>query len=437
MRTARHLFVAGLIAVASLGTGCGSAPDTVDDGDEQDLSLPQSQELLKYLETVMASGTIDEPGEDVAKPALSRLERAVGPQNLTQLMTATGQGLGESESQVIRVTRPDKKTALLSFKSYATKDGGSTLGLVNVEDANGAVQTFAERDVVQAQKVVSTLFTIDKKGVTRVDNLVHTKTSPLPTTGQALPAGGRTSHRDRWLRQPGHVQHVQDRRSRHQALAAHAGVLDHPPHLQRGLRGSWHRGRRGYGHRRGSHRRGRGRGSCSGSWRVSRMQARHGRHFRLDSRQRDDARFQRRVGKNGVLQQGRGLRSRWNCVVRRPRAGVLRPFRAPRFHNNSRRSVRRRRTMRARLEMPGSAALLRGHFPRHLGFRYSVACDVREDRCRCLRWVDPKRRRPSDGLSRSHAEVRVTILSARRAHGPLRVRARGCARGHGRGVRGA
>ena len=190
MRTARHLFVAGLIAVASLGTGCGSAPDTVDDGDEQDLSLPQSQELLKYLETVMASGTIDEPGEDVAKPALSRLERAVGPQNLTQLMTATGQGLGESESQVIRVTRPDKKTALLSFKSYATKDGGSTLGLVNVEDANGAVQTFAERDVVQAQKVVSTLFTIDKKGVTRVDNLVHTKTSPLPTTGQALPAGG-------------------------------------------------------------------------------------------------------------------------------------------------------------------------------------------------------------------------------------------------------
>jgi hypothetical protein len=147
------------------------------------------------LNSVFAEGTVDTASDDIAIDALSRLDNGVGASNRARLLADTGDVVDDG-SLVLRVTRKDSKVTLLAFKSWTSADHTASMGLVNVEDADGSVHTFAERDLSTgdgvATKVVSTLYTIDSDGVTKVSNTVlNTQASVADdsqTSAQALHA---------------------------------------------------------------------------------------------------------------------------------------------------------------------------------------------------------------------------------------------------------
>jgi hypothetical protein len=198
MRTSLLVAVAAVsISLAPLACSSSSASDSTTGDDQNEVALPQSEALMKYLEKVFASGDIDTPDDATSQSALSRLDDAVGAKNVDALKALTSPDLGDPETQVIRVTQKDGKVALLSFKSFATADGSATLGLVNVEDADGSVRTFAERDIQSGKgvddyspgQVTSTLYAISGSGYQKVNNIVDTPSTDLQpdqATAQAL-----------------------------------------------------------------------------------------------------------------------------------------------------------------------------------------------------------------------------------------------------------
>ena len=185
MRANRSTLLAALAITALWApVGCSAAADPVV-GDDQNLTLPQGEQLTKILEKAFTGGTIDVPPGAVAEPALARLDKAVGADNLDQLLKAAGTDFSDDGTQVIRVTRPSGATTLLAFHSYKTSDSFATVGLVNVEDADGSAHTFAESDLVQgasadgasAKQIASSLFTIDSRGIKKVDHIVDDGTT--------------------------------------------------------------------------------------------------------------------------------------------------------------------------------------------------------------------------------------------------------------------
>jgi hypothetical protein len=196
------ILLAGALALSLAPLACSSSAsnDGSATGDDQnEVSLPQSEALMKYLEKVFAEGDIDTPDDATAQSALARLDTAVGAKNVEALKSQTADDLGDPETQVVRVTRADGKVAFLSFKSFGNDDGSATLGLVNVEDADGSVRTFAERDLADgkgvddysAGQVVSTLYTIDGSGLHKVNNVVDTPSTDLePDTATAQAFAG-------------------------------------------------------------------------------------------------------------------------------------------------------------------------------------------------------------------------------------------------------
>ncbi len=184
-----------LSSLAVLSTGCSAAPEEESSGGEEALSLPEGEALTKYLETVFKSGTLDVPADAIAKPALDRLDQAVGA-NLDPLLRLAGTGLVDDGSEVIRVTQKNGKTSLLSFHGFKNADASATLGLVRVEAADGSVRTFAERDVVQgksadgntAKQVISTLYSVDDGGYTKIDNVVDDGTAAAQENALATSA---------------------------------------------------------------------------------------------------------------------------------------------------------------------------------------------------------------------------------------------------------
>ena len=185
MRATRSTLLAALAITALWApVGCGAAPEPVV-GDDQNLTLPQGEQLTKILEKAFAGGTVDVPPGEIAEPALARLDKAVGTANLDQLLKTAGTDFSDDGTQVIRVTQPSGAATLLAFHSYKTSDSFATVGLVNVEDADGRTHTFAESDLVQgtsadgasSTQIASTLFAIDSKGITKVDHLVDDGTT--------------------------------------------------------------------------------------------------------------------------------------------------------------------------------------------------------------------------------------------------------------------
>ncbi len=186
----RAAFATIVVLVPTLFAACSPTVEEHAQANEAELSTPRGTELEAFLTSMFAGARLEIAPDAVREPALRRLSARVDSEALT-IASGVGETLAVDGAEVMLVTRSNGQASNVAFKSLASADGRTTVGIVDVDDPGGGRRTLIEREVIQGdprrpESLVATLFEIDAAGDAVLASRQISKASDLSSADSSV-----------------------------------------------------------------------------------------------------------------------------------------------------------------------------------------------------------------------------------------------------------